>query len=144
MSSTFLVDPMASVCAYPAVEVFQYTSDRVSVRQKKTGRPVRFELTEQTRQAVDEYLRATNKKPASSCSQDVEVPKKASPRASMRAWYRIGSAVPAGSEAIWDAFTATHQSDPVLSAHRKSQGGPASARAHQDRKHRQISGHRGR
>ena len=24
--------------------------------QKKTGRPVRFELTEQTRQAVDEYL----------------------------------------------------------------------------------------
>ncbi len=28
-----------------------------TVRQKKTGRPVRFELTEQTRQAVDEYLR---------------------------------------------------------------------------------------
>jgi hypothetical protein len=28
-----------------------------TVRQKKTGRPVRFELTEQTRQAIDEYLR---------------------------------------------------------------------------------------
>ena len=40
-----------------------YTADRATVRQKKTGRPVRFELTEQTRQAVDEYLRATNKKP---------------------------------------------------------------------------------
>ena len=39
-----------------------YTADRATVRQKKTGRPVRFELTEQTRQAVDEYLRATNKK----------------------------------------------------------------------------------
>jgi integrase len=40
-----------------------YAADRATVRQKKTGRPVRFELTEQTRQAVDEYLRATNKKP---------------------------------------------------------------------------------
>ena len=34
-----------------------YTMERAAVRQKKTGRPVRFELTEQTRQAVDEYLR---------------------------------------------------------------------------------------
>jgi integrase len=40
-----------------------YTLDRATVRQKKTGRPVRFELTEQTRQAIDEYLRLTLKKP---------------------------------------------------------------------------------
>jgi integrase len=40
-----------------------YTLDRATVRQKKTGRPVRFELTEQTRQAIDEYLRMTNRKP---------------------------------------------------------------------------------
>jgi integrase len=33
-----------------------YTADRATVRQKKTGRPVRFELSEQTRQAVDDYL----------------------------------------------------------------------------------------
>jgi hypothetical protein len=32
------------------------------VRQKKTGRPVKFELTDQTRQAVDDYLRASGKK----------------------------------------------------------------------------------
>jgi integrase len=37
--------------------------DRATVRQKKTGQPVRFELTEQTRQAVDEYLKAANKRP---------------------------------------------------------------------------------
>jgi len=36
--------------------------DRVTVRQKKTGQPVRFELTEQTRQSVDEYIRVTGKK----------------------------------------------------------------------------------
>src|SRR5438105_6493838 len=40
-----------------------YTADRATVRQKKTGRPVRFELTEQTRQAVDDYLKATGKVP---------------------------------------------------------------------------------
>ena len=40
-----------------------YSCDRATVRQKKTGRPVRFELTEQTRQAVDDYIRAASKKP---------------------------------------------------------------------------------
>jgi integrase len=39
--------------------------DRVTVRQKKTGQPVRFEMTEQTRKAVNSYIRATNKKPGS-------------------------------------------------------------------------------
>src|SRR5712692_4402659 len=37
--------------------------DRAIVRQKKTGRPVQFELTEQTRQAVDDYIRTARKKP---------------------------------------------------------------------------------
>ena len=37
--------------------------DRATVRQKNTGRPVRFEITEQTREAIDEYLKAANTKP---------------------------------------------------------------------------------
>src|SRR6266852_5853491 len=40
-----------------------YAIDRATVRQKKTGQPVKFELTEQTRQAVDDYLRGASKKP---------------------------------------------------------------------------------
>src|SRR5882757_3808701 len=43
-----------------------YTLDRATVRQKKTGHPVKFELTEQTRQAVDDYIRAARKKPGES------------------------------------------------------------------------------
>jgi integrase len=39
-----------------------YAVERATVRQKKTGQPVRFELTEHTRQALDEYIRATGKK----------------------------------------------------------------------------------
>ena len=38
-----------------------YTADRAAVRQKKTGRPVRFELSEQTREAINDYLKAANK-----------------------------------------------------------------------------------
>jgi len=53
-----------------------YTVDRAAVRQRKTGRPVRFELTEHTRQAVDDYLKFSRKKlgeflftgPKSGCS----------------------------------------------------------------------------
>src|ERR1700730_2011086 len=40
-----------------------YALARATVRQRKTGRPVRFELTEQTRQAVGAALKATGKVP---------------------------------------------------------------------------------
>ena len=36
-----------------------YAIDRATIRQRKTGRPVKFELTEQTREAVDGCLRAS-------------------------------------------------------------------------------------
>ena len=39
-----------------------YALDRATIRQKKTGRPVRFELTEQTRQAIDEHLRIAGRR----------------------------------------------------------------------------------
>jgi hypothetical protein len=32
------------------------TSDRASIRQRKAGHPVKFEMTEQTREAIDAYL----------------------------------------------------------------------------------------
>jgi integrase len=35
-----------------------YAINRAIVRQRKTGQPVKFELTEQTREAVDTYLRS--------------------------------------------------------------------------------------
>jgi hypothetical protein len=39
-----------------------YAVDRANIRQSKTGRPVRFELTEVTRQALDDYLRISGRK----------------------------------------------------------------------------------
>jgi integrase len=41
-----------------------HSVERGTVRQKKTGQPVRFEMTEQTREALDGYINALGKKPA--------------------------------------------------------------------------------
>jgi len=40
-----------------------YALARATVRQQKTGRSVRFELSEQTRQAIEDHLKAAIKKP---------------------------------------------------------------------------------
>jgi integrase len=40
-----------------------YAIDRATARQRKTGRPVKFEITEQTRQAIDKYIEANRKRP---------------------------------------------------------------------------------
>jgi integrase len=45
------------------VAPYGYAVDRATVRQNKTGRPVRFEITEQTRQAIDDHLAATQTRP---------------------------------------------------------------------------------
>ena len=39
-----------------------YAMDRATIRQRKTGRPVRFELTDQTQLAIDDCLRETGRK----------------------------------------------------------------------------------
>ena len=62
------IDSKLRGCDVAAVKVEDvapngYTMDRATVRQKKTGRPVKFELTDQTRQAIDDYLKAARKKP---------------------------------------------------------------------------------
>jgi integrase len=122
-----------------------YTSDRATVRQKKTGRPVRFELSEQTRQAIDDYLRATRQtawrvlvhRPLRSWSQYDDPP-------ICTSRLRVDRKCRVGPEAIWHPFIETNKSHPDLSTDRQSQGRPASARTHQDRKHGQISRHRSR
>ena len=40
-----------------------YAIDRATIRQRKTGRPVKFEITEQTRQAIDDNLAASRSMP---------------------------------------------------------------------------------
>lgn len=43
--------------------------DRATIREMKTGRPVRFELTDQARTAIDDCLRLTGQKPVQLLAQ---------------------------------------------------------------------------
>jgi hypothetical protein len=54
---------ISSHCASMMWAPHGYAIDRANVRQRKTGRPVRFEVTEQTRQSIDAYLRSSGRKP---------------------------------------------------------------------------------
>jgi hypothetical protein len=83
--------------------------DRATVRQKKTGMLVRFELSEQTREAVDSYIKAANKKPGEYLSANRQNPDSCV-TTRRRHWI--------GSELFWDAFPAANQGNPYLSAHR--------------------------
>jgi integrase len=113
---------------------------RTTVRQKKTGRPVMFEPTEHTRESVDAYLRNAGRHvsgylfPGRGGTE---------PHMSTRQYARLLDAWFAAdrprSSALRHAFSAPDQGDADLQAHRKSQGGPASAWTHQDREHRALS-----
>ena len=57
------IDSKLRGCDVVALKVEDVAPSEATVRQKKTGQPVRFELTEQTRQVVDDYIRVAGKKP---------------------------------------------------------------------------------
>jgi integrase len=96
-----------------------YTADRATVRQKKTGRPVRFELSEQTRQAVDDYLRATGKRPGEFLFTGRRGPGRSM---TTRQYARLVSEWiekhRVGPEAVRHAFPETNKSDLDLSTDR--------------------------
>jgi integrase len=122
-----------------------YTADRATVRQRKTGRPVRFELSEQTRQAIDDYLKAANKRPGEflfTGRHGLQT------NMTTRQYARLVSEW-IGSAGLDPRLFGTHslrrtKATLILSADRKSQGRSASTWAYQDRKHGQIPGHRSR
>ena len=120
-----------------------YTMDRATVRQKKTGRPVKFELTDQTRQAIDDYLKAAGRSQISIHGSvwlrplhDHTAIRAASLRMDRQHWPR--------PQALWHAFAAANKGNVDLSPNRKSTSRAALAWPHQNRKYRQIPRHRGR
>src|SRR5438445_7874878 len=90
-----------------------YAADRTTVRQKKTGRPVRFELSEQTRQAVDDYLKAADKMPGEFLFRGRRGPLTTRQYARLVSDW-IGS-VGLDPRLFWDAFAPTYKSHPDLS-----------------------------
>ena len=122
-----------------------YAADRATVRQKKTRQPVRFELSEQTRQAVDDYLKATGKRRGEFLFTGRRGPDRSM---TTRQYARLVSEW-IGSVGLDPRLFGTHslrrtKATLNLSADRQSQGCPAIARTYQNRKHGPLSRHRSR
>ena len=120
-----------------------YAMDRATIRQRKTGRPVRFELTDQTRLAIDEYLKDTGRQSGQllfagrgGCSRGLTT----------RQYARLVQEWVA-SIGLDPAKFGTHslrRTKAVLIYRRTGNLRAAPARAHEDREHRPVSRHRGR
>jgi hypothetical protein len=115
------------------------TADRTCVRLRKTGHPVKFELTVQTREAVDAYLKA---KPKHLDDHLFESRGRPDLCISTRQYSRLVSSWIAdsglGSSAIRNAFSASHQGHSDLSPDRQSTCGSTPARPYEDREHGQM------
>jgi len=122
-----------------------YTADRATVRQKKTGRPVRFELSHQTREAVDDYLKATGKRPSEFLFTGNHGPARSM---TTRQYARRLVSAWIGSVGLDPRPFGTHslrRTKATLIYRRTGnlRGCPTLARACKDRKHGSVSRHRG-
>jgi integrase len=106
-----------------------YAIARATVRQRKTGRPVRFELTEHTRQAIDDYLKVSRKKPG----EFLFTSPKSGRSMTSRQYGRLVSDWLIGiglDPHLYGTLTAANEGDADLPPYRESTRRPASARSH--------------
>ena len=120
-------------------------ASRAMVMQQKTGRPVQFEITQSTREAVHAWITHADLKASdflftSRVSDSPHLFDEAirthRPSLGGRSWPRVGL--------LWHSHDAQDQSFVDLPPDAKPQGGPAIAWAYEAREHRSLPGHRGR
>ena len=107
-----------------------YAIDRATVRQRKTGRPVRFELTEHTRQAVDDYLKVSRKKPGEFLFTSSKVGAKHDTASVWTTRVRLAYRHRARPSFVRHTLTAANEGDADLPPHREFARRPAFAWSH--------------
>jgi hypothetical protein len=119
-----------------------YALDRATVRQKKTGRPVRFELSEQTRQALDDYLRLTGRKTGDFLfAGRANTSRGLTTRQYARLVGEWISGIGLDPLKFGTHSLSANQGDPDLPPNRQSACCPTFTRTHEDREHRPLPGH---
>jgi len=122
------------------VEPSGYAADRTSVRQKKTGWPVKFEVAESTRQAIDDYLKATGRKPGDRLFTGRRGPEYS---LTTRQYARLLSGLLAGlglDPHLFGTHSLRRTKATLISAHRLLAGRAASSGAYKNREHRPLPG----
>jgi integrase len=118
--------------------------DRATVIQKKTGRPVQFEITEQTRASIQDWLARVGVRKG----QYLFLSRfRAQPHLSTRQYARIVHAwvESAGLESsAYHVFDAADEGGPDLQEDGQPARSPTTPRAYEARKHGPLSRHRGR
>ena len=100
-----------------------YAIDRAMVRQRKTGRPVKFEIAEHTRQAVDNYNRTNPRTPDFFCLWGGGNKLTVNNPSVRPVGVPMGNKRQLGRITIWHAFTTVNQGYPHLSANREPSSG---------------------
>ena len=117
---------------------------RAMVIQRKTQRPVQFELTEPTRVAASAWLDKSQLR-----SDDFPLPEQVSEiapcidQAVREDRASLGRSSWAGFIGLWNSLDAANESDPDLQAHEEPASRSAAAWPHQAGEHRPIRRHRG-
>lgn len=116
----------------------QIMASRALVLQQKTRRPVQFEITEPTRDAVLAWITHSRLK-----CEDFLFPSRihASPHLSTRQYARIVDSCWIGYHELWDAHAQADKSDSDLPTHEESARRTAAARPHETGKHITVSRH---
>lgn len=114
---------------------------RTMVMQRKTHRPVQFEITEQTRQSASAWIEK-----AHLASNQYLFPSRVAKSPHLSAPIRMDRGVLgridwAGFSSLRHAYDATNEGDVDLPADKKLTRRPTSFGAYQARKHRKVSGH---
>jgi hypothetical protein len=118
---------------------------RAVVMQKKPGRPVQFEITEQTREDDPAMDQAEQSRTWSISVSEPDRKEQAAHDPALRPPYGPMDRLDRpGSSIIWDALPTPDEGWPDLSAHRKPSRCPALARAYQAGKHGPLSRDRSR
>lgn len=116
---------------------------RAVVLQRKTGRPVQFELTDQTRASIAEWARQAQLTSGSICFRVDQGWPPTSRLGSTRGLSPSGLPTSGSNATRMERTACAGQGLAHLSAHQEPAGCPDPARAHQAGKHGEISRNRG-
>jgi integrase len=118
------------------------TIDRATIRQRKTGQSVKFELTEQTRQTVDDYLAAAGRKSGDFLFAGSRSSKRSlTTRQYCPPCFRMGRQHWLGPAQLRDSLASSNKGDANLSPHRQFKSRPASSWSQEDREHGSLPRH---